>query len=171
MAKFKIYMKYLDQLSGVASTIEDIIRANSDIGFAVYEKNADLIIDLGYSYPTGKNTLHCMLYDHNPIIKNVSDSIYNAGKKRNILVDYGKIDKRIAAPGMPTVFVKLGRANYEINENSWASAIAEGIISGVIGDTDISDPIKYSKPSIQKPSYERNFAQEPTRNSDIFLGR
>lgn len=158
-------------MSRVASLIEDVIRANSDIKFAVYEDNADVIINLDYTVSVAKNTLHCVLYDHNKLIKSISDGMYDAAKSRGIPVDYGKIDKRVKAPDIPTAYIKLGRENYDFDEHSWSAAIAEGIISAHSGKTIVQDPEKYTKPSIEKTIHDRNFAQEPTRNSDIIFGR
>lgn len=166
----KIFLKYENDLSRVANYIEDLVRGNSDIRFSVYEKTADFIIDLGYTHPTGKNSLHVVFYDRNEIIKHVSDCIYNSGKSRNIPVDYGKIDNRLTQPNQSTIYIKLGRPNYEMDEGLWASAIAEGIISALDTQKQIEDIKVYKKPSGQKTIYERNFAQEPTRNSDIFFG-
>lgn len=167
----KIFLSYRDDLSGVASLIEDVIRANSDIKFAVYKDNADLIVDLDFAVSVAKNTLHCVLYDHNKLLKLVSDGIYNAAKSRKIPVDYGKIDKRVKAPDIPTSYIKLGRENYDFDETSWSAAIAEGIIFAHSGKSDVQDPEKYTKPSLEKTIHDRNFAQEPTRNSDIIFGR
>lgn len=166
----KIFFKYEGDLSRVASYIEDLIRANSDIRPSVYEKNADLILDIGYTPSTGKDSLHVIFYDRNQLIKSVSDEIYKAGKKRGIPVDYGKLDNRLSQPEFPTAYIKVGRINKEINESLWASAIAEGLISAMSQPIEIEDIKVYNKPSGQKSMYERNFAQEPTRNSDIFFG-
>lgn len=167
----QVFLEYSNELSRVASYIEDLIRANSDIRMSVYKRNADFIIDLGHTPPTGKNTLHVVLYDRNEAIKSISDGIYNSGKSRGLPVDYGKIDNRVKSPDQPTVFVKFGRVNYEFDEAKWASAVAEGIMSALSGVENIEDMKVYQKPTPQKTFYERNFAQEPTKNSDIFLGK
>lgn len=164
----KIFLSYHEELSRVASLIEDAIRANSDIKFAILQKNAEIIIDLNFSDSVRKNTLHCVLYDHNKLIKSITDEIKESADARRIPADYAKIDKRVSTPETPTVYIKFGRIDYEFDDASWSSAVAEGIISGIEGPSAIEDIKVYVKPQNQKTFYERNFAQEPTRNSDLF---
>lgn len=163
----KIFLSYHEELSRVASLIEDAIRANSDIKFAILQKNAEVIIDLNFTDNVRKNHLHCVLYDHNKLIKSIADEIKDSCEVRDIPSDYAKIDKRVTPPETPTVYVKFGRIDYGFDEVSWSSAVAEGIISAISGPAAIEDIKVYTKPVVQKTFYERNFAQEPTRNFDL----
>jgi hypothetical protein len=165
-----IFFTHHPELSGVAFLIEKSIRANSDIHICVLQKNAELVIDLDYIHSTGKNTLHCVLYDRDELRKTISQEIKNSADSRNIPSDFAKIDNRIKDPAQPTLYVKFGRENYEFDEYSWAAAVAEGIITGISGSKiEIDEIEQYKKPQMQQIGfYERNFAQEPTRNSDLF---
>lgn len=165
-----IFFTHHPELSGVAFLIEKSIRANSDIHICVLQKNAQLVIDLDYTHPTGKNTLHCVLYDRDELRKNISQEIKNSSDQRNIPSDFAKIDNRIKEPPQPILYIKFGRENYEFDDHSWAAAIAEGIIAGISGNkVEIDEVEQYKKPQLQQRGfYERNFAQKPTRNSDLF---
>jgi hypothetical protein len=163
-----IFVSHHEDLGRVGALIENIIRANSDIRVSILQRNANYTIDLDFAHSTGKNTLHCVLYNRDPIIKAVSDSLVDSASKRNIPNDYAKIDKRVTEPEFPTIYIKFGRENYEFDEALWASAVAEAIIAGLEGAKDIEDVKFYQKPVSQKTFYDRNFAQEPTRNSDLF---
>lgn len=164
-----IFFTYHDELSRSAFLIEQLIRNNSDIRVCVLEKNADLVINLDFTHSTGKNTLHCVLYDRDELKKNIAVNIANACRDRNIPFDFAKIDNRISAPEKSTLYIKFGRQNYEFDQASWTAAIAEGIISGINGTESKIEAIEeYKKPTAQKTYWERNFAQEPTRNSDLF---
>jgi hypothetical protein len=162
----RFFITHDDELSGVAFLIEQLVRKHSDIRPCVVERAADFIIDLGYTHSTGKNTLHCVLYDRDEFKKNLAVEITNAARERNIPCDFAKIDNRIQEPEKSTLYIKFGRQNYEFDENSWA---AEGIIAALQENrVKVEEIQQYKKPVAQKTFYERNFAQEPTRNSDLF---
>lgn len=164
-----IFFTYHDELSRSAFLIEQLVRNNSDIRICVLEKNADLVINLDFTHSTGKNTLHCVLYDRDELKKNIAVGIANACRERNVPFDFAKIDNRVSAPEKSTLYVKFGRQNYEFDQAIWTAAISEGIISGINGTESKVEPIEeYKKPTAQKTYWERNFAQEPTRNSDLF---
>jgi hypothetical protein len=164
-----IFFTYDDELSRSAFLIEQLVRKNSDIRVCVLEKTADLVINLDFTHSTGKNTLHCVLYDRDELKKNISVEIANACRDRNIPLDFAKIDNRITTPEKSTLYVKFGRQNYEFDEATWTAAVAEGIISGINGTSAKVEAINnYKPPTAQKTYWERNFAQEPTRNSDLF---
>lgn len=164
-----IFFTCNEELSRSAFLIEQLIRKNSDIRICVLEKTADLVINLDFTHSTGKNTLHCALYDRDELKKNISVEIANASRERNIPFDFAKIDNRISAPEKSTLYIKFGRQNYEFDESLWTAAVAEGIISGIKGAEFKVEPVEeYKKPTAQKTYWERNFAQEPTRNSDLF---
>lgn len=171
-----IFIKY-DQLSETTGKIlQTYIRNMTVHNLSVKESNADFCISLKISEHPAEERLNAYYYNNQEGLENICSKIYYQFQKAEIKtrplskksMPREEYDKEFKCP---TLVINLTNDSKEFDEEVYAIAIGQGIVSylnpGTVFDT-FSEKGKIKKPG-EKRFIDRKFINEPTSNSKLLF--
>ena len=172
----KIFIKSDENSQLVKDFLKKYIRQETVHNLSVHEQNADFCISLFISEYPGEQRFQSFYYNGSEMLEELSSKIYYQCAKAEIKTT--KCSKRSipreeyeASFKCPTLIISLTNDSIEIDEEIYALAIGQGIVSmlnpGTVFDTfSVKDKVK--KPG-DKNFVNRKFIQQPTSNSKILF--
>jgi hypothetical protein len=172
----KVYIKSDEDSALVKDFLEKYIRQNTSHNLAVHEENADMCVSLFIPEYPAEERLNAYFYNNAENMEDLANRIYyqcskadiktRPVSKRSMPRDQYEIDFKC-----PTLIVNLTNDSKEIDEEVYALAIGQGIVShfnpGTVFDTfSVKDKIK--KPG-DKSFVNRKYIQEPTSNARLLF--
>jgi hypothetical protein len=172
----KIYIKSDEYSEPVKTFLNKYIRQETPHNLAVHEQNADICISLFIPEYPAEERFFAYLYNNDKDMEELADRIYYQCSKaeiktmpvskRSIPREEYDIDFKC-----PTLSISLTNDSKEIDEEVYALAIGQGIVSyfspGTVFNTfSVRDKIK--KPG-DKNFVNRKYIQESTGNSKILF--
>ena len=172
----KIHIKSDEESSLVKELLERYIRQETSHNLSVHQSNADICISLFIPEYPAEQTFFAYLYNNDESMEELAGKIYYQCSKAEIRTK--KVSKRSISREeyeldfkCPTLCINLTNDSIEIDEEVYALAIGQGIVSylnpGTVFDTfSVKDKIK--KPG-DKSFVNRKYVQQPTNNSKLLF--
>jgi hypothetical protein len=172
----KIHVKSDEEASLVKEFLEKYIRQETAHNLSVHESNADICISLFIPEYPQEQRFFAYLYNNDKNMEELANKIYYQCSKAEIITN--KISKRSMPREeyeidfkCPTLCINLTNDSIEIDEEVYALAIGQGVVSyfnpGTVFDTfSVKDKIK--KPG-DKSFVNRKHIQQPTNNSRLLF--
>jgi len=172
----KLFIKSDEDSNLVKEFLKQYIRQETVHNISVHEANADICISLVIREYPEEEKLQAYFYNNTEGLEDLADKIYyqclkadiktRTLAKRSMPRDEYEIDFKC-----PTLIISLTNDSKEIDEEIYALAIGQGIVSkfkpGTVFDTfSVKDRVK--KPGNGK-AVDRKFIQEPTSNSRLLF--
>jgi len=172
----KIHIKSDEYSSLVKEFLEKYIRQETPYNLTVHESNADFCVSLFTPEYPAEQRFFAYIYNNDEAMEELASKIYYQCSKAEIRVN--KLSKRSMPRDeyeidfkCPTLCINLTNDSVEIDEEVYALAIGQGIVSylnpGTVFDTfSVKDKIK--KPG-DKSFVNRKYVQQPTNNSKLLF--
>lgn len=171
-----IFIKYDENSELVGKILETYIRKNTVHNLSVKEENADFCINLIIPSFPAEEKFSAYYYNNQDGLEDLCSKIYYQCSKAEIKTrplskKSMPRDKYELEFKIPTLIISLTNDSKEIDEEVYAIAIGQGIVSylnpGTTFDT-FSVKGKIKKPE-EKRYIDRKFISEPTGNSKLLF--
>lgn len=162
----KIYFTSTDDLKDLVLSLNNYIKKNSGHRMAIYEEQADFVLDLTRDWAGGSKGLDLLVYSDDNNMINLGKSITETFKREGILSQYPKKGRKEVK--RPTLTIRVGRVNQDFDLNRYSSLIGEGIVK-YFNPEYINQSSNEVKSSEDKTYYDRSFNQNATNNASLIF--
>lgn len=162
----KIYFTHTEDLKDIVLVLSNYLKKNSGHRMAIYEEQADFVLDFTRDWAGGSKGLDLLIYSDDDNMINLGKSITNTFKNEGLLSQYPKKGHKDIK--RPTLTIRVGRVNQDVDFAKWAALIGEGIVK-YFNPEYISQPTNEVKPSEDKTYYDRSFNQNATNNASLIF--
>jgi hypothetical protein len=166
----KIFISYPEELKPLADVISNSLRKNSGHRPALYQEQSDFTLELAQDWAGGNNNPTFFIFEDNHILQSIGKNTVELFQAEGISAEYPK--KKNETKNFPTLQLKAGRVNHEIDTIKWGEIVAMGIIK-YFNPEYISAGKKEKEPLRKKPQdktyYDRTFNNNATSNSSILF--
>lgn len=174
-----IFVKGDDLSKYAVDFLQTYIRNSTVYNLALFEKNADFCISLNVLPYPRESRFQCYYFNtKGGILEDLSSKIYYQCSKAEIPtapVVKGSMPRKDYEDSfiVPTLIINLGNENTIIDEEIYAIAIGQGIVStlnpGTVFDTFSSKKGKPVKRDQGKTFSEKKISTEPTSNAKLLF--
>lgn len=162
----KIYFTHTDDLKDLVLNLTNYLRKNSGHRMAIYEEQADFILNFTKDWAGGSKGLDFIVYNDDDNMINLGKSIVEVFKREGLLSQYPK--KANGEAKMPTLTIRVGRVNQDVDFARFSTLIGEGIVKYF--NPEYIRPIDTTiKASEDKTYYDRSFNQNATNNASLIF--